>query len=153
MTPDSIEKRVNFLLQNPQYDFCMCQMYVVDESDIKTVKSIMRRTHPHLAGSEDTLFMDFIIQRNVFFPNVWMVRREVFFKAHPTKKIYSSRQGQNWQLLLPLAYNFKCGYINEPLVYYVFRKDSHSHNKKKSAKAIATQSGVHRLTYGDNKAA
>lgn len=85
---------------------------------------------PPLAGSEDTLFMDFIIQRNVVFPNVWLVRREVFFKAHPTKKIYSSRQGQNWQMILPLAYNFKCGYINEPLVYYVFRKDSHSHNKK-----------------------
>lgn len=125
LTPDSIEKRVNFLLENPQYDFCMCQMYVVDESDIKTVKSIMRRTP--LAGTKDNLFLDFIIQRNVIFPNVYMVRRDVFCKAHPTKSIYPCHYGQNWQLILPLAYNFKCGYINEPLCYYVQRQGSIMH--------------------------
>ena len=129
LTPDSIEKRVNFLLENPQYDFCLCQMYSVDESDIKIVKGILRRIPPPV-GEKDSLFMDFLIQQNIIFSNVWLVRRDVFFKAHPTKKIYPSRQGQNWQLLLPLAYKFKCGYINEPLCVCVSRKDSHSHNKK-----------------------
>lgn len=128
LLPESTEKRVNFLLKNPQYDFCMCQMYSVDEKDTKTVKSIVRRIPPPV-GEKDTLFMDFIIQRNVIFPNVWLVRRDVFFKAHPTKSIYPCHYGQNWQLILPLAYNFKCGYINEPLCYYVQRQGSIMHTK------------------------
>ena len=69
-------------------------------------------------------------ERNVLFANVWLVRREIFFKAHPTKKIFPSKQGQNWQLLLPLAYRYKYGYINEPLCTCVVRKNSHSRKFK-----------------------
>ena len=129
LTPDSIEKRVNFLLKNPEYDFCMCQMYEVLEENTEKILGVMKRNPP--PPSEDNLFMDFLIERNVIFPNVWLVRREVFFQAHPTKKIYLSRHGQNWQFLLPLTYKFKCGYINEPLVFYVVRGNSMSHSPKK----------------------
>ena len=37
---------------------------------------------------------------------------------------------QNFQLLLPLAYKYKHGYVNEPLVYYVIRKNSHFHTSR-----------------------
>ena len=46
LLPQFIEKQVNFLQQNPQYDFCLCQMYTVDENDLTRVKSIMRRPPP-----------------------------------------------------------------------------------------------------------
>ena len=123
-TPDSFEKRVNFLQQNPQYDFCMCQMYEVDEDNLKVIKNIMRRIPP---STQDNLFIDLLTQKNVVFTNIWLVRRDIFFKAHPTKKIFPSRQGQNWQLLLPLAYRYNYGYVNEPLIYYVVSDNSMSH--------------------------
>lgn len=125
LLPQSTEKRVNFLLKNPQYDFCICQMYQVYENDLTKVVNIMRRIPP--TSVKDNLFSDLLISRNVFFPNIWLVRKETFFNAHPTKKIFPSKQGQNWQLLLPLAYRYKYGYINEPLCIYVTRSQSHSH--------------------------
>lgn len=45
-TLDSFEKRVNFLLKNPQYDFCMCQMYTVDEKDVTKVTGVLKRNPP-----------------------------------------------------------------------------------------------------------
>ena len=57
-----------------------------------------------------------------------MARTEVLLEAIPRKGIYESRSGQNWQLLLPLAYLSKCTYIEEPLASYIVRKDSHSHS-------------------------
>ena len=127
-TADSIEKRVNFLQQNPQYDFCICQMYEVDENNFKKILRIRRRIAPN--PEHDNLFMDLLKEFNVFFPNIYLVKRESFFKVHPTKKIFPSRQGQNWQLLLPLAYSCKYGYINEPLCFYVVRQDSHAHSQR-----------------------
>ena len=127
-TPDSIEKRVNFLQQNPQYDFCICQMYEVNENDLKKIVRIRRRVVP--PAERDNFFIDLLKEYNVFFPNIYLAKRESFFKVHPTKKIYPSRQGQNWQLLLPLAYSCKYGYINEPLCFYVVRKDSHFHSPR-----------------------
>lgn len=46
LLPNSLEKRVDFLLQNPQYDFCLCQMYQVYENDLTKVVNIMQRTPP-----------------------------------------------------------------------------------------------------------
>ena len=48
-------------------------------------------------------------------------------KRIPSLEIYESREGQNWQLLLPLAWYNKCGYLETPLFYYVKRQESHSH--------------------------
>ena len=78
----------------------------------------------------DSLFSDLLNERNVPLQNVWMVRRNAFFDAHYTKKIFPSKIGQNFQLLLPLAYKYKQGYVNEPLVYYVIRKNSHFHTSR-----------------------
>ena len=82
-----------------------------------------------------------MIQRNIFFPNVWFVRKAAFWESHPTKKIFPSRQGQNWQLLLPLAYRFKCGYIDEPLCVYVERRESHSHEQRNLQQQIERNLG------------
>ena len=129
LLPDSIEKRVKFLQQNPQYDFCIGQMLEVKEDDLSKVTKIYRRIPP--PSEQDNLFLDFIMMNgNVMWPNVYMVHRKAFFSAHSTKKIFPARSGQNFQLNVPLAYRFKYGYINEPVCIYVNRSDSHSHTPK-----------------------
>ena len=133
MTLDSIEKRVRFLEDNPQYDFCCCQLIYVSENDLRVPLKIQQRIPP---PGQDNLFEDLIYEQNILYANAWLVRREAFFRAHPTKKIFESRQGQNWQLLLPLAYRCKLGYVNEPLGVCVRREDSHSHQKRDARQAV-----------------
>lgn len=74
--------------------------------------------------------------------NVQLIRREAFFKSHPTKKIFPSRYGQNVQLLLPVAYRYKHGYVNEPLVYYVIRRDSLQHTPRNLAQELKRRYGA-----------
>ena len=59
-----------------------------------------------------------------------MITREAFENSIPKKQIYESRIGQNWQMLLPIVYNYKCGYLSEILFTYVIRKQSHSRQKR-----------------------
>lgn len=62
---------------------------------------------------------------------VYMVSRKSFLKCIPERKIavYPSI-GQNWQLLLPITYNSKIGFLNDILYTYVYRDNSHSHAYK-----------------------
>lgn len=55
-----------------------------------------------------------------------MVRMQDFDKANPDRYIYPTRTGQDWQMLLPILYYFKCGYIDTPLYNYILRSDSMS---------------------------
>ena len=52
-------------------------------------------------------------------------------KINPEKKIIITGQGQNWQMLLPMAYNYDVGKVDKYLFRYIIYKDSHS-NKKRS---------------------
>lgn len=77
------------------------------------------------------MFLDLIVEKNVIFtPGVYLVRREAFLTVNPERDINESRVGQNWQILLPLAYSRKCGYIKEELFSYIIREDSHSRQEK-----------------------
>ena len=56
----------------------------------------------------------------------YMIRTDALFACYPDRSIYPSRFGQNMQILLPVAYGRKFGYIDEPLMVYVLHEDSHS---------------------------
>ena len=53
-----------------------------------------------------------------------MIRMSAFLDANPTRYIYPTRRGQNWQILLPVLYKYKCGYIDEPLYNYYLHSGS-----------------------------
>ena len=79
---------------------------------------------------------------------MYLTKREAFLRANPKRYIYPSTEGQNWQLILPLAYHCKCGYINEPLAFYVERKSSHSHiNRTVRELAIRNDNFIILLTH------
>ena len=56
-----------------------------------------------------------------------MVRTDVLFEAYPYRNIDPSRLGQNFQILLPVSYGRKFGYIDEPLMEYRIQPDSHAY--------------------------
>ena len=97
-------------------------------SDVNTKVGELKRVKP---TGKDNMFYDFIVEKNVVFtPGVYMVRRDAFLEAIPSRHIYESRAGQNWQVLLPLCYNFEYGYIEEELFSYVIYEGSHSRINK-----------------------
>lgn len=69
-------------------------------------------------------------------PGCFMIRMIEFSDDNPARYIYPTRRGQEWQILLPVRYKYKCGYIDEPLYcYYIYTgslsdSSSDSINKK-----------------------
>ena len=59
-----------------------------------------------------------------------MITRKLFEMIYPQKKIFESRYGQNWQILVPAASRSKCGYIDEKLYVVYEHQGSHSRNKR-----------------------
>lgn len=125
---EAIEKKVCYLEQNKDVDFVLNYGEVVSEDNLDVRINILKRSIPK---GNDNLFKDLIEEKNVVFaPGTIMVRSKALKKSIPSLHIYESREGQNWQLMLPLAFCCKYGYLNEVLFKYVVHKDSHSHTKR-----------------------
>ena len=120
-----IERKVSALEHNPDAGFVCSQVNVVDETDLDKIIDVFKR----FRTDDPWLFDSLITEQDGYCCNIaYMARTKTLFDAIPLNGIYESRSGQNWQLLLPLAYTSKCTYIEEPLASCVVRKGSHSHS-------------------------
>ena len=121
---DSIRDRVQFL-EHSNYEIVVSDCAIIDEN------GNMLGTKKRRIGKDgiDYAFDDLIMERNTLFAGgAYMVSRSAFYKAHPSAQIFESRGGQNWQLLLPILYENRCGYLHKSLYFIVARSDSHSRN-------------------------
>lgn len=124
LLPNNVKKKVEFLEEHPEFGFILCRAEVVDETALDIPLYTMGRIRPQ---GDDTLFADLIFEKNVCFnPCIIMARCTAIHSSIPSLHIYESREGQNWQLMLPLAYKFSCGYIDDVLCKIVSHNDSHS---------------------------
>ncbi len=134
LLPDNVSAKVDFLSSHQDCGFVLSEGEVVKEASPTEIVSTYRRIPPE---GKDTLFEDLIYENNVVYgPGTIMVRMNALKSALPKEGIYESKEGQNWQLILPLAYNFKCGYINRSLFHYVIHRDSHHKRKRSYAEYI-----------------
>ncbi len=134
MTPDCIEKKVAYLQAHPEYDMCICRIAQTIEDEPEKTVAPMERIVPN---GEDDLFKDLIFLKNVFYcPGGYMVRTSTMDAVIPSREIYDGRGGQNAQILLPIAYRGKYGYMNDILYKYYIRSNSHSHGLNTSKKMI-----------------
>lgn len=123
MTPDCIEKKVRYLEAHPDKGLVLCKSAVVSEERPDRVIGFLQRNNT----SSGRLFDDLIFENDIYFaPGGYMVRSEALLNAIPQRHIYPSRAGQNWQLLLPAAYRYECGFLDDVLYYYLVRENSHS---------------------------
>lgn len=74
------------------------------------------------------LFEDCLFAHNGFFfpPGAYMIRFDALKKSTKFPIYTSKNAGQNWQLLLPILYHYRCSTILEPLYCVVQRESSHS---------------------------
>ncbi|MBN2835134.1 MAG: glycosyltransferase family 2 protein [Candidatus Delongbacteria bacterium] len=125
----SIEEKVKFLEENKKYGLVRTDGHVVNEDNLKTIVRFCSRKNKD--RFKENLFEDYIICRNSWLmPGCYMLRVSALMYSNPNLYIYPSRYGQNWQIILPILYHFKCGYIDDSLFIYILRKNSHSNSFK-----------------------
>lgn len=141
--PDNVLKKVEFLNNNKNYAWVMTMARVVDGVDHSKVERIYTRIK---SLRKMQFFKDLIWGKNVFYtPGIYMYRTKDYLKINPKKEIYISRGGQNYQMLLPMAFNYKIGYIREILFDWYVYPNSHSHDIDSYEKHIEKING-----YNDN---
>lgn len=118
--PDSIEKRVRYLDQNVGFSAVRTNGYKVN--------SIANKRTLFITDSEEknneSIFMDLLTGKTNNWSGSYMVRSHVLWDIYTDHKLIESRYGQNLQILMAVCYNNKCGFIDEPLMEYVYNSDS-----------------------------
>ncbi len=142
LTDDSVEKRVRFLENNPEYAFVRSDANVFVETDLKHPIGRISKNSPN-RFKEVGLMEDYILERDVIFcPGCHMVKTESFKEVNPEMDIYEGRRGQNYQLLLPLLYKFRYGFIDECLYNYIIYTNSMSRGDNSFEKCVERYDGL-----------
>ena len=133
LMPNYVEKYMDIFLKDSECNVIQRNGYMVPENEIDKIgkKEFRMINDWNINPYDEHLFMNMMLEVNYNFTYA-AVRTEAFDKVVKDRNIYESREGQNWQLLLPMFYNYPSKYINEPGVYFIERTDSLSRNYKKS---------------------
>ena len=132
----SLAIRVEYLENHRDRDLVCSALRLVDGEGREL--GVRKRVPPDGA---DTLFRDLILGQNVVF-QAYMVRRSSLLHAIRNGRIYESRGGQNWQMLLPVAQKGSCGYIAD--VLYTVHVRAHSHSREVvGAREMLERADVH----------
>lgn len=124
---DAIQSMVYYLEENKDCNFVRGK---VAYRRSEKIDEIVRIGEPKNTNAYN-IFNDYVFERNVYcFAGIFMVRMKCFDKYIKNRKIYVSRAGQNWQLILPIAYNEKCAFLDKIICNIVIRENSHSHSIK-----------------------
>lgn len=142
-TPEAIEKRVDFLNEHSEYGIVTCDADIYYEDIPNIVKG-------YVSGKmkerfDEYQFNHMLEGKTLVCPICHMVRTNVFFATHPKRKIYNSRHGQNIQMLLPIYYRYKRGFIDEALCHYMVIDNSLSRSDNTFEKKIDYRNGIETL--------
>lgn len=118
--PENIEKRVEYLEANPQYGWVSSDGEKVDEGNIEVITGELKANIPE----NGEMFIKVLTGDLLYNPMGYMLRTSAFLDVNPNKEIYPSRYGQNIQMLMPIAYKYRCGYLKEKLYAQVMSDNS-----------------------------
>ena len=125
MTPECIEKKVEFLEKYSEYGMVRSDGKFFDEITFNTT---------NIAKEKDKMakdiFEELLLVKTYGCCGCYMIRKSLFLECYPDRDIYESRIGQNWQVLVPAASRTLCGYINESLYIVYERRGSHSRSEQ-----------------------
>lgn len=126
---DALQNMRKYLDNNKDMDFVRGESLSRDNKDLRKIIYHGKSKYPRITK----IFDFFVFETDSYmYPGVFMVRMNFFDKCIKNREIYISRAGQNWQLILPLAYYGNCGYLNKVVYNYVVIDGSHSHSVKKT---------------------
>lgn len=120
----SIEKRVEFLETHREFGCVSSDANIYKEDDLKNPIGTAGSWMKHKFDENQFFWM--LTGQSLFCSGCHMLRTKCFLDVNPHRYIYPARRGQNNQLLLPIYYKYKRGYIDEPLYNYIIYKKSMS---------------------------
>lgn len=122
---DSVEKRVRFLQNHPQYQCVRSLAYYYSAETGEQCPADEK------AGdlSREELFWDILESRTFVCCGCYMLRSERFFEIYPERHIPEYDVGQNFQMLLPFMFYHRCPTMQEQLYGVCVREGSHSRRK------------------------
>lgn len=125
LVPECIEKRVEFLDHNLKYSMVTSKGWEADEKDLETLHDVYWMQ----TKEEENLFWRIVNRQISTFLLPYLFRGEDLKKVIPEQTIYVNDKNtiQDIQVSLPMAYNYKCGFIDEYLFIYVIREASGCH--------------------------
>lgn len=122
---ESVEKRVKFLRQSPQYQCVRTLPYYFKQGTGEPTRAD-ENTENYV---KEDLFWDLLEYRTFVCCGCYMLRTDAFFKIYPKRRIPEYHVGQNYQMLLPFMFWNKCPTIPEKLYGVCVREDSHSRTR------------------------
>ena len=130
LEPTSVEKRVAYLQCHPEEGMVRNDRYYIDAATGKRYNG-----KPDAFKTKKRLFYDLFFERCTVCCGTYMIRMACFDEINPSREILIGHGGQNYQLLLPMAYRFLCGFVDEQLYGVVVHADSHSLQQRTYAQA------------------
>ncbi len=143
---DAIAKMV-FALENASLDFAMVrtQEQIVEDNTF----SVIGHFGLNVKKEEDvSLFYDCLFQKNGYYfcPGAYMVRVGALRETTGMSIFTAKDAGQNWQLMLPILYKYRCLSIPEVLYSVVERIASHSRGQYKGYESSLQKYAVYEQT-------
>lgn len=140
--PDSIEERLKILEQKPEFDIVASDAYLRSINNLSEPLGLISSFYKK--NEDPDQFIHLLQGRSFICSGCYMVRTKVFFGTHSEGKIYPSRGGQNYQILLPIYLKTKRYFLNKPLYNYVKYESSHSRIDDNSLKETIERNNRHK---------
>lgn len=121
---NSVGSKVDYLEKHPEYAFVRTNAYVLKSSDLEDRSNLVVKSKNL---KRNNIYKECIRFKTFYCCGCYMIRWSKFLEANPEKYIFETKFGQNIQMLIPMAFKYECGYIDEPQYGYIVYEDSHSH--------------------------
>lgn len=113
---NSIYLRVEYLRSHPEIACVTSDAYIVSETNWDV--PIGKVSDGIKNNSDKNQFEHLLHRKSIFCCGCHMLRTSLLWKVNPYREIYPARHGQNWQMLLPVFYKYKRGFLDIPLYKY-----------------------------------
>lgn len=130
LSKNSIKEKLNFLIRNKDIAVVSSDAYLFNENNLKKPIGLLSSNYPRI--KEENQFELLINEQSIFCAGCHMIRVSALKETIKDLKIFESRLGQNWQILLPIYFKHKHAFINKPLFNYIIYKNSISHKENLS---------------------
>ncbi len=114
---DAIKLKAEFLDNHPEYAMVRNNGYYVKAKNLKQNSYLFIRNKKE--KQNESIFEDILYGKTNNWTGTYMIRSHHLFNHIKDKSIFISPWGQNIQLMLPVAYHYKSGFIDKPLMRYV----------------------------------
>ncbi|MCI8510223.1 MAG: glycosyltransferase family 2 protein [Lachnospiraceae bacterium] len=123
--PDCIQQRVAYLNDHPSMGFVAQNGEIYTEDALKPIRPVFEKY------KTKNLFAQ-MIKGNYICNLAYLFRMDSLRSVLPNLEISTLRAGQNFQILLPMALFFECGYLPNTSFGRVMRLQSHSNTAVKT---------------------